>query len=354
MSVYEKDLGSVDKYKELITELCNTKSVSGEEDAVQRIVYDFFSKRGFPKKDALGNVFFKSAANTDSNIMVSAHVDEIGLIVNYIDNDGFIYFTNIGFVEPINLVGQRVWVNDAPGVIAKNPSYFVNKTEGSKELTIDELWIDIGAHNKEEAEKSVSVGDTIALANEVLFLPDNRIISKSLDNKAGVIAMLAAFEETSKRHLDINYSFVSTVQEEIGFRGAKTIASLLKPDAAIVIDVTNATDTPGANKRKFCDVKVDGGPVIGIGANINKEMAQLLIDLAKQNNLPYQTKAFATTSNTEANIIEIVDEGVKTCVVAIPCRYMHSSYELVSLNDVFATAKLIELLFVSLNQMKEQ
>lgn len=336
------------KIKSIISELCNIKSVSGEETLIQNKVFDFFSKTGVPQRDTLGNVYCEVAGEHDNRVMVSAHVDEIGLIVNYIDVNGYIYFSNIGFVEPVNLVGQRVWINNIPGVITKNPSYFLNKNELSKEITIDELWIDIGACNKEEVENNVSIGDTISFANEVLFLSNDRILSKSLDNKAGILTMLSVFENLSKSvRLNTNITFVSTVQEEIGFRGAKTAASHLKPAAAIVIDVTNATDTPNSNKKKFGDIKINGGPVIGIGANINNEMAGLLIDTAKKNNLPFQTKAFAGTSNTEANIIQITNEGVRTCVVAIPCRYMHSSYEMVSLNDIIAAARLIELACLS-------
>lgn len=334
----------ISKIKSFISELCNTKSVSGEETLIQNKVFDFFSKTRVPHRDILGNVYCEVAGEHVNRVMISAHVDEIGLIVNYIDDNGYIYFSNIGFVEPVNLVGQRVWINNVPGVISKNPSYFLNKNELSKEITIEELWIDIGACNKEEAENTVFIGDTISFANEVLFLSNDRILSKSLDNKAGIMTMLSLFESISKSaHLNTNITFVSTVQEEIGFRGAKTAANHLKPTAAIVIDVTNATDTPDSNKKKFGDIRIDGGPVIGIGANINKKMASLLMDMAKKNDLPFQTKAFAATSNTEANIIQIANEGVKTCVVAIPCRYMHSSYEMVSLNDIIGTARLIEL-----------
>ena len=330
-------------HKVLLADLCNAKSVSGEETLVQNIVYDFFSKNGTPHRDILGNVYCELAGETNKRVMVSAHVDEIGLIVNYIDDNGYVYFSNIGFVEPVNLVGQRVWINHVPGVISKNPSYFLNKNEQSKEISIDELWIDIGACSKEDAESYLSVGDTVSFANEVLFLSNDRVLSKSLDNKAGVLTMLSVFEGIREGiHLNTSIAFVSTVQEEIGFRGAKTSASLLIPDAAIVIDVTNATDTPESNKKKFGDIRIDGGPVICIGANIDNEMAGWLMDMAKKNDLPFQTKAFAATSNTEASIIQIANEGVKTCVIAIPCRYMHSSYEMVSLNDIVGAARLIE------------
>lgn len=333
-----------EKYKLLLSELCNVKSVSGEETLVQNNVFEFFSKTGTPHRDVLGNVYCEVAGDSDRRVMVSAHVDEIGLIVNFIDDEGYVYFSNIGFVEPVNLVGQRVRINNVTGVISKNPTYFLSKNELPENLTVDKLWIDIGACSKEDAEKNVSVGDTILFLNEVLTLPNGKILSKSLDNKAGILTMLSVFENISKnRRVHDGIVFVSTVQEEVGFRGANIAASRLKPTVAIVIDVTNATDTPGSNKKKFGDIRIDGGPIIGIGANIDKKVASWLMDMAKRNNLQFQTKAFAATSNTEANIIQISNEGVRTCVVAIPCRYMHSSYEIVSLNDILGAARLIEL-----------
>jgi tetrahedral aminopeptidase len=337
-------------YQSLISELCSTTSISGDENNIQDKVFDYFSKSGKAHKDTLGNTYSIIKGNIDKCIMVTAHADEIGLIVNYIDADGFIYFTNIGFIEPVNLIGQRICVNNAFGVISRKPSYFMNKNENSVDININDLWIDIGALSNEECEKFISIGDTINFVNDVVFLPNNKVLSKSLDNKAGLLTLLKVFEKISKNVLNENFIFASTVQEEIGFRGAKTIATLLKPQIAIIIDVTNATDIPESNKKMFGDIRIGSGPVICFGANVNRKMADLLKQIAIENNIPFQAKAFASTSNTEANIIQIANDGIITCVVAVPCRYMHTSYELISLLDIINAVKLIELLCLNIGK----
>jgi len=336
---------------EFFRALLETPSPSGYESPVQQIVRDYAA--GFAdevRTDLHGNVI--AAVNPDApfRIMLAGHCDQIGLIVQHIDDEGFLYVQPIGGWDPIMLVGQRmtVWSADGPipGVIARKPIHLLNEDERKQAPKMKDLWLDIGAASKDEAASAVRIGDSVTV--ELLFRPlrNAMAVSPAMDDKAGCWVVFEALRRASQARksgakLACGLYAVSTVQEELGLRGAKTSAFGVDPQVGIAVDVTHATDCPTVEKKEEGDVRLGRGPVIHRGPNMNPKVVERLIRAAEGNGIAYQLAAAGKATGTDANAIQINRAGVAAGLVSIPNRYMHSPVEMISLADADRAADLL-------------
>lgn len=281
-------------------------------------------------------------------LMLAGHIDEIGLQVTHIDDDGFLYFSGIGGWDSQVLVGQRVTLigRQGPvlGVIGKKAIHLMKPDERDKVSKIDDLWIDIGAANGAEARERVRVGDAGVLATDVREMPNGRIVSRSIDNRIGAFVVAEALRLLAKdRPAHAGVYAVATTQEEIAWTGggARTSAVAIDPHAALVVDVTHATDYPGAEKKHAGDHKLGGGVVLARGSAANPVVFDLLVSCADAEKIPYTIQAAPRDTGTDADAIYNAVRGVPTGVVSVPNRYMHSPNEMVALEDLDRAARLL-------------
>lgn len=280
-------------------------------------------------------------------VMLAGHLDEIGVMVVHIDDDGFLHFDGIGGWDSQVLVGQRILIDgrDGPvtGVIGKKAIHLMKHDERDKVSKITDLWIDIGAANKAEAEQRVRVGDAGVIATSLVELPGGRIVSRAIDNRIGAFVVLEALRLLSQESGQATVMAVGTTQEEISYTGggARSTAFALEPDAAIVVDVTHATDFPGADKKEQGDFKLGGGPVISRGSAVSRVVFEQLVAAAEKAGIPYRIEAAPRATHTDADSIYTARRGVATGLVSVPCRYMHSPNEMVALEDLERAAQLL-------------
>lgn len=278
-------------------------------------------------------------------VMFAGHIDEVGFMVKYIDDQGFLYFAPIGGIDLQIPQGQRVWIKTKrgkiPGVIGKKPIHLLEDEERKKVPKIEELWIDIGTEDKKEAEELVSYGDPIVLDYEFCELRNNKITGRGFDDRVGAFTVLEALGELKDLNIKPSLFSVATVQEEIGLRGAKTSAFGINPDIGIAVDVTFSTDSPGINKKKIGEISLGKGPVIARGPNINPKVFELLVNTAEKENIPYQIEGIPRGTGTDANVIQLTREGVAAGLVSIPNRYMHTPCEIVDTEDVENVIRLL-------------
>lgn len=332
--------------RKFFEELVESPSPSGFEQAAQEVYRKFVKKYADEvKTDVHGNVIAQKQGSGKLRFMVVGHADEIGMMVNHIDENGYIHFLPIGGIDSSMLPGIRVNVyhgkNVYRGVIGRKPIHLLRDDERNKSAKFSDLWIDIGAKDKKDAEKMVEVGDFITFSPGLENLNNDLVTTKATDNKAGVYVAAALLHELRNSKISANVYAVSSVQEEIGLRGARTSAYGIEPHVGIAIDVTHATDYPGMDKNRMGDVKCGKGPVISVGANINPKVFQLLKEAGKKAKVSYQVEAAPRATGTDANIIQVTRAGVATGVVSIPNRYMHTPNEIISLKDLDETVKLL-------------
>jgi endoglucanase len=286
-------------------------------------------------------------------VLLSGHIDEIGLMINYVDDDGFLSFSTIGGWDSQVLVGQRVRLagrqGDVIGVVGKKPIHLMKGDDREKASKIEDLWIDIGAANKAEAQERVRVGTVGVIDASLYELPNQRIVARGLDNRIGAFTVLEALRLLAEDRPEATVAAVATSQEEITFAGAYTSAFSFDPQVAIVVDVTFATDHPDMDKRRQGDVKLGGGPVLERGSANSPVVYEMLLNLAEQQGIPYSVTASPSYTGTDADAIALSRGGVATGVVSIPNRYMHSPNEMIDLRDVKQAARLIAAFVRSLS-----
>lgn len=341
-----------------LKQLLTTPGPSGEEVAAARVWRA--EARTFADEvyaDVRGNSY-AVLRGTGPRVMLTGHVDEIALMVSYIDEDGFLYFDAVGGWDAQVLVGQRVRLLDArgevPGVIGKKPIHLIQGEERSAASKIEGLWIDMGVKSRAEALERVRVGTVAVIDAPVYELPHGRIVSRGLDNRIGAFTILEALRLLSEQRPVATVAAVATAQEEIGaFAGATTAAFSFDPHVALVVDVTWATDHPESNKRKDGDVKLGGGPVLAPGAANSPLMYQRLLEIAERESLPYSVQITPRFTGTDADTIYRSRGGVATAIVSIPNRYMHSPNEMIELMDVEHSARLIAEFVRSIQSERE-
>lgn len=297
--------------------------------------------------DVHGNSMATVAGTGGPTIMLAGHIDEIGVIVQHIDDEGYVYIGPIGGWDPQVLVGQRIRFlgarGDVFGVVGRKPIHLIKPDERDKATKLTELWVDVGATSKADAQQHLAVGDAGVIDSHTLDFPNGRIVSRSIDDRIGAFVVLEALRRYAEHPGAATVVATATTQEEIGYRGGGAGVSATAIDArmGIVVDVTFATDHPGLEKKELGDHAVGSGPVLTRGSIISPVVFRLLRDTAEERKIPYTVQAAGRDTGTDADAIHIAREGVATALVSVPNRYMHSPNEMVSLEDLDRTAALI-------------
>jgi endoglucanase len=333
---------------EFLKRLLSTPGPSGNEGAAAKVWREEAGKFAEVRGDRMGNSFATLNAGGSPKVMLSGHIDEIGLMITHIDDQGLLRFTGVGGWDPQVLVGQRVRIQarygEVPGVIGKKAIHVMEAEERKKVSELKSLWIDIGARDGDEAKGMVRVGDVGVVDQDLLELPNCRIASRSLDNRMGAFVVLEALRLLSEEEgVNAEVVAVASVQEEIGLYGARGAAFGLDPDAAIAVDVTHATDTPGVSKNENGDHALGSGPVIKRASNLSPIVSDGLIAAAEEAGIGYTLEADARSTGTDADAIQFTRAGIATGLVSAPNRYMHSPNEIVELGDLENCARLISL-----------
>jgi endoglucanase len=328
--------------------ILETPSASGYESPLQEIVRDYVADFADDvKTDLHGNVIVAKNPDAKFRVMFSGHCDQIGLIVTHIDEEGFLYVQPIGGWDVEVLIGQRmtVWAASGPilGVIARKPIHLLSEDERKQVPKMKDLWVDIGAADKKEANKLVRIGDSVTVQLGYFEILNKLAVSPAMDDKTGCWVVVEALRRVCKgrKKLKCGVFAVSSVQEEIGLRGAKTAAFGIDPQIGIAVDVCHATDCPTIEKKEEGDIRLGRGPVIHRGPNMNPKVVERLIDAADGSKIPYQLAATGKATGTDANVIQVNRAGVATGLVSIPNRYMHSPVEMISLEDIDKAADLL-------------
>jgi endoglucanase len=298
--------------------------------------------------DVNGNSFATVNPKGAPRVMLAGHIDEIGLQITHIDDEGYLYVAEIGGWDPQVLVGQRVSIlttsASVTGVIGKKAIHLIEHDEREKASKTKSLWVDVGAASRAEVSGlGIRVGDPMVLAQGMVRLASDRIASRAIDDRIGAFVVLEALRLLAEDPPRASATAVATVQEEIGYSGggARTSAYVLEPDVAIVVDVTFSTDVPDIEKKELGEHKLGGGAVLSRGSASHEGVYEMLASVAEAEGIPYSVQAAPKATRTDADGIYLTRRGVPTGVVSIPNRYMHSPNEVVSMGDVHNAAKLI-------------
>jgi endoglucanase len=333
--------------KKFFQEILETPSPSGYEQPVQKLVRAYVkSFADDVRTDLHGNVIAGVNLDAPLRVMFAGHADQIGLIVSHVNENGYIYSNPIGGWDPQQLIGQRmtIWTNDGPvsAVIARKPIHLLNEEERKQVVKQKELWLDIGAKDHDEAAKLVAVGDGVTLELGYQEMRNSLANSPGMDDKTGLWVCVEGMRRAVKRGgMKVALFAVSTVQEEIGLRGATTSAYGVNPHVGVAVDVTHATDCPTIDKTQEGDIQLGGGPVIYRGPNMNPVVVERLKQAADAAEIAHQWGASGRGTGTDANSIQLARGGVAAGLVSIPNRYMHSAVEMISLDDIDRAADLL-------------
>ena len=327
--------------------LLDTPGPSGFEGAPARIWRDEASAFSSVSSDVVGNSYATVDGTGGPTILLAGHIDEIGIIITYIDDDGYAYFEPIGGWDPQVLVAQRIRFigrsGDVFGVIGKKPIHLIKPEEREKASKITDLWVDIGASSKADALQHLEIGDAGVIDSRTIEMPNNRIVSRSIDDRIGAFVVLEALRRYAEKPGAAHVVAAATTQEEIGYSGggARVAAQSLDVRMAIAVDVTFATDHPGVEKKELGEHKIGAGPVLTRGSIVNPVVFALLRDSAKKLKIPFSVHAAGRFTSTDADAIHLTRNGVATGLLSIPNRYMHSPNEMVSLEDLDRAADVI-------------
>lgn len=329
-----------------LKDLMSQPSPSGFEAPAQKVVrarMKLFS--GDVRTDVHGNVIGALNPNGAPAVMLAGHVDEIGLMLTHIDSNGFLFFAAIGGWDPAIAVGQRVIVlsekGEIPGVIGRKPIHLMDAGDRAKEVKFDDLWIDIGASSRKDAEKAVAVGNPVVIKPDFIELRNELVASRAFDDRIGAWVVAEVLRLLKGRRIKAAVYAVSTVQEEIGLRGAVTSTFNVNPQVGIAVDVGFTSDFPAGEPKKVGDIKIGKGPILHAGPNINPALGRMLCQAAKRARIPFQMQAEPRATGTDANAMQLARGGCAAALVSVPNRYMHSPVELISLSDAEQTARLI-------------
>lgn len=333
--------------KDILEQSLLMASPSGSEE----LITGFFANQVCPYvdevwTDANGNCIAHKKG-MGPKIMFMAHADEVGLMISFIDDRGFLYFNQIGGIDTNILPGLRVIIQGkqgpVTGIIGKKPIHLQSKEESSKALSPEDLWIDIAAIDKADALSKVQIGSVATYESNIQHLSNDMILSKSLDDKIGLAVLMGLARNLQSITTDSDIYLVASVQEELGARGAQMVSEAILPEIGIAIDVTHATDYPTMSPTADGDIRLGKGVVIPLGPNMTKGINQQLTAISEVCQIPYQIEAIAKPTGTDARMIQVAGQGIKTGLVSIPCRYMHTPGEMVSLTDAdYAISLLTE------------
>ena len=340
--------------------LVNTPSPVGHEVRGQRVWLDYakrFADETF--SDAYGNCVAVLNKGGSPRLMMAAHADEIAMAVNYITDDGFIYVRKMGGIDAAITKAQRVVIHTRNGpvkaVVGNVAPHLTKEEKEPKVPKIYDIFLDIGVSSRKDAEKLVRTGDPITLADEFDLLRNDLAVARAFDNRIGTFAVAEALRllKEGKTKLQAEVCAVSNVQEEVGLLGARQIAYSLKPDVALVVDVTHATDYPTVNKQQHGDVRMGKGPAITHGGCNHPEVVAHIESIAAAKKIPLQHEAMSSTSGTDTDAIFWTRGGIASGLISLPNRYMHSPVEVVSLTDLEMIPELLAGFAASLKKGEE-
>jgi endoglucanase len=340
--------------------LVNTPSPVGHEARGQRVWLDY--AKAFAQEtssDAYGNCVAVLNKGGSPRLMIAGHADEIAMAVNYIDEQGFIYVRKMGGVDAAITKAQRVVIHTrngpVKGVVGNVAPHLMKEDKDPKPPKIHDLFIDIGVGSRKDAEQLVRTGDPITLTDEFDLLRNDLAVARAFDNRIGTFAVAETLRllKESKAKLQAEVCAVSNVQEEVGLLGARQIAYSLKPDVALVVDVTHATDYPNVSKAQHGDTKVGHGPTITHGGCNHPEVVARIEAVAKAKKIPLQHEAMSSTSGTDTDAIFWTRGGIASALISLPNRYMHSPVEVVSLKDLELIPQLLAAFAASLKKGEE-
>jgi endoglucanase len=333
---------------ETLRRLLTTPGPSGYEQAPAAVFRD--AARAFGAEidyDSVGSTVARLPGTGDGpTVAVVGHIDEIGLIVHHIDDNGFLWFTGVGGWDPIILVGQRVTVSTREGPVAglvgRKPIHLLKEDDRKKVPQLKDLHIDIGARDGDDARGRVRIGDVAVISGEPVEVGEGRWAARSMDNRLGCFVALEAARLVAEAGGAAGAVCACAVaQEEISFGGARTTAYSLRPDIAVVVDVTHATDAPGIDEKEVGRHHFGSGAVLTRGSTLDPTVYELLAEAGEAEGIPFTVSASARSTGTDADAFHISRGGIPSAVVSVPLRYMHSPVELVQLDDVDAAARLI-------------
>jgi endoglucanase len=333
---------------EFLVDLLNARSPSGDEQEAQA-VFDRHIKphADLYRADRLGNRIATLNPKGKPVLMLAGHIDEIGLMVTYVNKDGFLYFDTIGGHDRIMIPGRRVVIRTAAGTVkgvtGKRAVHLMDAEDRKKVPERHEMWIDIGAKSKVDALQRVSIGDTATYDHEFEMLHGTLGVARAFDDKAGAYVVGETLRRLAQERKApvAQVVAVATTQEEIGVRGATASAYGIDPDMAVVVEVSHATDHPDCDQRKYGEFRLGGGPIITRGPNINPIVYAKLVAAAKSAGIPHQLEGDPRPTGTDARAIQLVRGGVACGVISVPLRYMHTPSEIVDLEDIENTVRLL-------------
>lgn len=337
--------------------LVASPSPSGFEQPAQQVVREEI--RQFADEvhtDVMGNVIAALNPTGQPRVMLTAHCDELGFLISYIDERGFLYFSPIGGFDPSTLPGERVYVHTPSGpllgVLGRKPIHLMESEERSQTPKLTEMWIDIGVESKAEAQELVPLGCVATRANQLERLRGDLVVSRGMDNKSSVLAIVEAMRllHEQREQLRAGVFFVASVQEEIGGNGAALAAHAIDPQVALTVDVTFTSDHPQMSEARVGNIKLNGGPTITTGAFVSPRVFQLLTETARTAEMAYQLDTQAGKTYTDNDSVRLIRSGVATGLLNIPSRYMHSSSEVVSLKDIEQVGELIARFVLTLDE----
>ena len=335
---------------DFLKRLLSTPGPSGFETAAARVWREEAQRfADSVDVDVSGNSIAVLNGDGGPRVMLAGHIDEIGVMITHIDDEGYLYFDGIGGWDSQVLVGQRIRIltrsGDVVGVVGKKPIHLMKGDEKDKVSKLSDLWIDVGARKSDEVkEKGVRVGDPGVVDVPTIDFGNGLIASRSIDNRIGAFVVLEALRLLSEGPASAYVAAVATTQEEIGFYtggGASTSAFRIEPDVALVVDVTFSTDAPGVDKKEVGDHKLGGGPVLTRGSASHPLVFERLASIADRESIPFTISAAPKWTSTDADSIFLSRSGVATAVLSVPNRYMHSPSEMVDTKDLESTARLI-------------
>ncbi len=329
-----------------LKELLEARAPTGHEYEAQAVVDKYVAKTAHEyRKDVLGNRIATLNPAAKTSVMFAGHIDELGLQISYIDDRGFLYFSCLGGHDLSIPSGRRVCIlaknGLVRGVTGKRAVHLMAPSERTKVPEVHEMWIDIGASSREDAEKRVEIGDVCVYDVGLDMLNGSIGVARAFDDRAGCYVVMETLLRLAKEKIEVRVDAVATTQEEIGVRGAQPAAQGLNPTVGIAVDVTHATDHPDADNRKFGRMTLSGGPAICRGPNITPKIFDKLVAAAKKAGLPFQIEADPRPTGTDARVIQVANAGVATGLVSIPLRYMHTPGEVVDLAVVEQCVQLL-------------
>lgn len=333
--------------KEFLFEMLDTMSVSGHEISLQKkVIREMTPYADEIRTDKTGNVICVLNPDADFKVMLAGHIDEIGLIVTHICGNGLLKVAKAGGIRVNNYPGHQVMIyhdgKPIPGVMVMNDAM-------KGDIKDKDLYIDIGAHNAEDARKYVEEGDPVHLNTYHLTLQNDLLCARGIDDRGGAFIVLEALKKAKEMGCKIGVYAATTVGEETTMRGAYWAGSAVKPNVAIAVDVTYAQDYPGTDPAESGDVKLGGGPVICNSSIANKKLNDLMKCCAKEENIPYQIESFLGRTGTDADKLHFTGEGVTTALLSLPLRYMHSPSEVCHLSDIEHAINLLAKLLCTVN-----